>query len=52
MNNTVARDNALSILTVILWAAVLVTALFDAGAPQLERFCRKYAPVVEACRKL
>jgi hypothetical protein len=49
--NTMSRDSTLSVITVILWALVLVTLLFDAAAPQLDRFCQKYAPVVEACRR-
>jgi hypothetical protein len=49
--NTMSRDNTLSVITVVLWALVLVALLFDAAAPQLDRFCAKYAPVVEACRR-
>ncbi len=49
--NTMSRDN-LSVITVVLWALVLVALLFDAAAPQLDRFCARYAPAVEACRKI
>jgi hypothetical protein len=50
MNTT--RDHSLSILTVVLWAAVIITLLLDAAAPQLDRFCVRYASTVEACRRL
>ena len=49
--NAMSRDNALSVITVFIWALVLAALLFDAAAPQLDRFCAKYAPVVEACRR-
>lgn len=45
-------NNLISILTVVVWGAVLAAALFDAASPQLERYCRRYAPIVEACRRL
>ena len=48
--NSIFRT-ALSALTVILWVLVLITLLFDSAAPQLDRFCARYAPVVEACRR-
>ena len=38
-------------ITVLLWAALLITLALRAAAPLAERFCLQHQQVVEACRR-